>query len=901
MTHALTMQHFLNSFLLETGAARVEEQVVRLPLNAGRELVIPLAYVSAAGRHRYRGELLLSTPQGQQPVDFDSAMAEIVEHYFDSVAASDKAKFVQRVLDSDSYVRRADAALHARPAAQGFIDSEQSLSGGHSMHPAPKCNEPLSEQEQEAYLPEFGAQFAIEWFAVKRSCLVGEYVGGDMAQALMALFEQQTGQSMAALPGAEWLPLPLHPLQAREWRRTRGEYHLAADAVQDLQLSSGGWTATSSSRAIYHPHCPWMLKVSLPVRLTNSLRLMTEPEARRGTQFSKLMATPAGEELQQRFAHACFIQEPMWCSVQDEDGQTLDLPLVSFRHNPFYAAQDEQAPLNGERFYMLASLNQDAGDGRDNHITGWIKAYAAQHGYTNELAARHWMSAFMQRVMAPLCVARSDYGIVMLAHQQNLLLEIEQGMPVGVAVRDCQGFGLTTLAKERFAEVLDNEAPQYFMEWDELNPYHAYYVIGNTLLNTIASIAVSGIISEADLWQLCRLELDALAKQHPKDNSFYQYVLQSPTLRWKRNFFCFLSAHNEATLKDPSIIYCDIANPLQWPAGEHSVTKVHKPLPGGRRITIAENAIAENAIAEKQHADAAAQFELLEHGRSVAAFSLRPCGDDVTELHSESIDVSDAMLWWSAIEHAFYSARLEQIRIPGWPQGSKLLSKAEFLEHSPLWLHAAQDTCAVTMTTAVNGSRHPLRPLHPTGVVFQRYFYHLKRTLTFRVIEIERDLPTFHRWHNHPVVAQMWELEGSLDEHRQYLNKQKQDDHIYGLIAEFDGVSFGYLEVYWAAEDRIGPHYQYGLFDKGVHMLVGNFAYRGGTYFDTWAKSIVHYCFQQEPRTESVVGEPRADNQRVLKLNARVGMQVQFEFDFPHKRSALIQCGRERFFQQFAF
>lgn len=891
MTHALTMQHFFNSFLLETGVARVEEQEVRVPLNAGRELVIPLTYVSAAGRHRYCGDILIEDASGQRPVDFDTAMGEIVEHHFDSVSDSDKTRFVRRVADSDDYVKRADAALQARPVEPGFIASEQSLSGGHSMHPAPKCNEPLTVQEQETYLPEFAGQFAIEWFAVKRDCLVGEYVGGDMAQALLSLFTEQTGHDDSAMPGKEWLPLPMHPVQALEWRRSRGQYALGADAVQDLQLSSGGWTATSSSRAIYHPQCRWMLKVSLPVRLTNSLRLMTEPEARRGTQFSKLMQTAAGEELQQRFARAHFIEEPMWCSVRDDHGATLDLPLVSFRCNPFYAPQSEEASLQADRLYMLASLNQDAPGNQDNLISQWIKAYAEHNGSSAQQAAREWMSAFMQRVMAPLCVARSDYGIVMLAHQQNLLLEIEQGMPVGVAIRDCQGFGLTTLAKERFAEVLDNEAPQYFMEWDELNPYHAYYVIGNTLLNTIASIAASGVISEAELWHLCRNEFDALAKQHPKDESFYQYVLQSPTLRWKRNFYCFLSAHNEATLKDPSIIYCDIDNPLRWPHEESKYSRIHKPLPQGRRVTIIEPAESLSAT----------QFELVEHGRCVAIFSRQMAEPGICQLHTVSADVSDAMLWWSAIEHAFYTSQASEVHIPGWPEGAKQLSKSEFLEQSPLWLHAPKDSCAVTMTTAVNGSRHPLRPLHPTGVVFQRYFYHLKRTLTFRVIEIERDLATFHRWHNNPVVAKMWELEGSLAEHRQYLNKQKQDDHIYGLIAEFDGVSFGYLEVYWAAEDRIGPHYQYGQFDKGVHMLVGNFAYRGGTYFDTWAKSIVHYCFQQEPRTESVVGEPRADNPRVLKLNARVGMQVQFEFDFPHKRSALILCGRDRFFQQFAF
>lgn len=207
------------------------------------------------------------------------------------------------------------------------------------MHPAPKCNEPLLQDEQEAYLPEFGRQFAIEWFAVKQERLVGEFVGGCLEEELMAFFKNATGKQMNVLPDDTWLPLPMHPLQAREWRLMQSAQQIAEGSVIDLKLRSGGWTATSSSRAIYHPDCRWMLKVSLPVRLTNSLRLMTEPEARRGIQFSKLMATPAAEELKQRFERAYFIEEPMWCSVLGDNEAVLDLPLVCFRDNLFILAQ----------------------------------------------------------------------------------------------------------------------------------------------------------------------------------------------------------------------------------------------------------------------------------------------------------------------------------------------------------------------------------------------------------------------------------------------------------------------------------------------------------------------------------------------------------------------------------
>lgn len=123
----------------------------------------------------------------------------------------------------------------------------------------------------------------------------------------------------------------------------------------------------------------------------------------------------------------------------------------------------------------------------------------------------------------------------------------------------------------------------------------------------------------------------------------------------------------------------------------------------------------------------------------------------------------------------------------------------------------------------------------------------------------------------------------------------------FAIIGEFDGVSFGYFEVYWAAEDRLGPHYECQDHVRGVHILVGSLDYRGGTFFDAWGRSILHYCFLVEPQTSSIVGEPNAKNQRVVKITERIGMKKQFEFDFPHKRAALLQCQRQVFFENVFF
>lgn len=59
--------------------------------------------------------------------------------------------------------------------------------------------------------------------------------------------------------------------------------------------------------------------------------------------------------------------------------------------------------------------------------------------------------------------------------------------------------------------------------------------------------------------------------------------------------------------------------------------------------------------------------------------------------------------------------------------------------------------------------------------------------------------------------------------------------------------------------------------------------------------------FLDEPRTNLVVGEPRATGAKVLAYDQANGYHIGKLIDLPHKRAALVQCPRERFFQDVPF
>lgn len=191
---------------------------------------------------------------------------------------------------------------------------------------------------------------------------------------------------------------------------------------------------------------------------------------------------------------------------------------------------------------------------------------------------------------------------------------------------------------------------------------------------------------------------------------------------------------------------------------------------------------------------------------------------------------------------------------------------------------------------------YPVRPARPEGEVYRRYDPQIKRTLSFRVADVTQDSACLTRWMNEPRVNAFWEMAGP--EQETYLRKQLDSAYCYPLIGCFDDHPFGYFEVYWAAEDRIGRHYRWQPYDRGLHMLVGEERWRGPHHIRSWLRGLTHYLFLDEPRTQRVVAEPRYDNHRLFRHLPVAGYHTLKEFDFPHKRSRLVMSERQHFFTE---
>ena len=556
-------QCFLNALIRETKDWQLAEyppDELIIPLDEQKSLHFRVAYFSPTQHHRFAFPARLVTASGSYPVDFTTLSRLIIDklrhQLFLPVPLCET--FHQRVLESHAHTQQAIDARHdwaaLREKALNFGEAEQALLTGHAFHPAPKSHEPFNRREAERYLPDMAPHFPLRWFSVDKTQIAGESLHLNLQQRLTRFAAENAPQLLNELSDNQWL-FPLHPWQG-EYLLQQGwcQALVAKGLIKDLGEAGTSWLPTTSSRSLYCATSRDMIKFSLSVRLTNSIRTLSVKEVKRGMRLARLAQTDGWQMLQVRFPTFRVMQEDGWAGLLDLNGNIMQESLFALRENLLVDQPKSQTNV-------LVSLTQAAPDGGDSLLVSAVKRLSDRLGITVQQAAHAWVDAYCQQVLKPLFTAEADYGLVLLAHQQNILVQMLGDLPVGFIYRDCQGSAFMPHATDWLDSIGEAQAENIFTR-EQLLRYFPYYLLVNSTFAVTAALGAAGLDSEANLMARVRTLL-AEVRDQVTHKTCLNYVLESPYWNVKGNFFCYLNDHNENTIVDPSVIYFDFANPLQ--------------------------------------------------------------------------------------------------------------------------------------------------------------------------------------------------------------------------------------------------------------------------------------------------------------------------------------------------
>ncbi|MDH0656536.1 siderophore biosynthesis protein [Acinetobacter johnsonii] len=581
LANRLAMQHLVNAYSQETGKASLFEKyqqnstqlafsqgltLLSLPVSLIQaQLFVPLSYVSRVGRHRIAA--LPQIFQKGQKLNFSAAamvsllLEELVQQ---SEGHVDAASLVERWIQSRDALQqflniRAEDFDALVQLEQGFIESEQALILGHSMHPAPKSRTGFVHEEWQKYSPEACGQTQMHYWLV-----APEYIaeGTALEQAFSIQLKQEIKwhlseselETLAAY--AHYKLLPLHPWQAR-YLQSKVWFKSLKAKLKIIDLGEKAWifSPTTSVRTLASFNAPWMLKPSLSVMITNSIRVNLAKECHRGEMTHRLWHSELGRDILKQCPTLKAVNDPAWIALQ-LDGEIIDETICIVRDQPFIPEQ---------QVTCIASLCQDHPVEERNRFNALFDQIASQQKLNDKAQIAHdWFKTFLNISLRPLMYVYHRYGMAFESHQQNVLVELKDGWPQWLWLRDNQGFYYI----EEFADEILQQFPELHDKAHAVgsktfvDERFSYYFFGNTLFGIINAIGATGFVSEQDLLSVLQQHLFDLLKQYP-ESSLIQSLLYQPTLPYKGNLLTRLYELDEliAPVENQSV-YIQLANPL---------------------------------------------------------------------------------------------------------------------------------------------------------------------------------------------------------------------------------------------------------------------------------------------------------------------------------------------------
>ncbi len=532
-------------------------------------------HVSPTGHHRFTGEAWLEVAGEPlrplaHPVLAGLLMDDLARA--DRRGPGDPSALMARMIDSADMV---DLALRARADELDrlwsadplpFIESEGALLIGHLLHPTPKSRGEMSPDDRVRYSPEVGARFPLHWLAVDPELVVHDSAAGRPAPGLAeALLRRDRHLDHGALERAlsglgPRILVPVHPWEAG---------HLAdgpelaplreAGAVVDLGPFGGPVTPTTSLRTVYREDWPWQVKLSLHVRVTNSMRVTLPKELRRAVEAARLDASPLGDAARAAAPHLTVLHDPAYLAVLGADGAVIDGLSVLLRDNRWQGR-------TGDATAVTTLIQDDPCGGRSR--LGRIVARLARDGGTGEQQiAREWFRRYCEVVSASLLRLYLDVGLCFEPHAQNTVLELDGGWPERCVVRDSQGYFHREAAHADVTAVLPGHGEESESIFPEAlaDERLVYYPFVNNALGVVAALGAAGVIDEDILLGDLR---DVIARERARGGRYpatlLDRLLDDPTWPCKANLRTRLHDMDELVgdIADQSV-YVRIPNPLR--------------------------------------------------------------------------------------------------------------------------------------------------------------------------------------------------------------------------------------------------------------------------------------------------------------------------------------------------
>ncbi|MEP5758837.1 MAG: IucA/IucC family protein [Litoreibacter sp.] len=308
--------------------------------------------------------------------------------------------------------------------AMTYDQLECAIDEGHPYHPCFKARSGFSDADHLAFGPEAAETFQLEWLAVDKGLIAQMVPDGFWRKELgernrLKLCRQATA---AGINLSEFGLIPAHPWQTKALQ-TDPIYRAWIETRKVVPLGPVGdrYRATQSVRTLANVDDPTRahVKTSMAMRNTSSLRTIEPHSVCIAAAISNWLAKVVDSD-------PLFETDLRFTILPEYAG------IIAARETPLaghlavlYRQSPQGCGLASDQIMPFNALSLLEADGQP-FIHPWVQ----KHGL------RHWLDQLLRVTILPIWHLMVAHGIGLEAHAQNLMLEHDDGWPIGLVARD---------------------------------------------------------------------------------------------------------------------------------------------------------------------------------------------------------------------------------------------------------------------------------------------------------------------------------------------------------------------------------------------------------------------------------------------------------------------------------
>lgn len=550
---------------------------LKIELNSLKQDVFcALSYYSLTERHQYKFPCIVKDRNSDsiEELDFLELSKLLIEESRSTVVSKNNAslEFIKSLENSQ---KNTAAFLKYRNEETkdistiynkeiSFIDAEQSLLTGHSMHPVPKSRSRMTDAELFQYSPETKAAFQIVYFLANPAFVLENSARDKAITAELREELYSTGfitpQLQTILDNhKDWKLVPIHPWEISYLKKNNESVQKLISEKKIIEIGPLGplYTPTSSVRTLYNKDSLFMIKLSLHVKITNSERCNLYHELLRGCEVSALFRTEWGAKFRKSNPHFKIIHDPAYITLHD-NGKVIKGFNTSFRDNL-------KTVFNDKNVTMLGEICQDGVLGHSNRLTKNIEYIAKQDGISIDEVSRRWFDLYLEFYLEGILDGYINFGMFFEAHGQNTMIELDgKGYPCNVYFRDSQGIIFReNKLKQASAYISDIALESHsFLSDEVLTPIYVNYIMISNIIGLVNTFGSNGLVEEYVLLKMVTIRLN---KWKDKDDSgIIDFILNRRTWKVKSNLLTRLNGKDEAMNPVDGVIHVAYKNPLLY-------------------------------------------------------------------------------------------------------------------------------------------------------------------------------------------------------------------------------------------------------------------------------------------------------------------------------------------------